>query len=288
MSDLVRLEDFIQEKYDRFCTMGRTQKSKKPRTQDSPATSADSSPVSAPQTRCCTDVSEILLSIDSKFTNLEARIGIIEALHQEFQHLRHSLEFTQSQLEKIIQENKELKNSVSTITTELVIVQSQLAAVNTENKQMKESILDLQARSMRDNLIFSGIPETPTDEPEKLIKDFMVRRLKLSPDTVNNITFHRVHRVGQKRVDATRPRPIVAKFEHFKQKELVQRQGRQLRGTDYGLNDQYPPEIVRRRKVLLSIRKQKISEGKRAALSVDKLYIDGKLFKDRDITPWLF
>lgn len=288
MSDLVHLEDFIQDNYDRFCTMGRSQKSKKPRTQDSPATSADSSPVTTPQTRCCTDVSEILLSIDSKFTNLEARIGIIEALHQEFQHLRHSLEFTQNQIEKITQENQLLQNSVSTMATELVSVQSQLATVTAENKQMRESILDLQARSMRDNLIFSGIPETPTDEPEKLVKDFMIRRLKLSPDTVSNITFHRVHRMGHKRVDATRPRPIVAKFEHFKQKELVQRQGRQLRGTDFGLNDQFPPEIVRRRKILLSIRKQKISEGKRAALSVDKLYIDGQLFKDKDITPWLF
>lgn len=94
--------------------------------------------------------------------------------------------------------------------------------------------------------------------------------------------------MGQKCLNTTRLRPIVTKFEHFKQKELVQQQGRQLRGTDYGLNDQYPPEIVCRRKVLLSIRKQKISEGKRAALSVDKLYIDGQLFKDTDITPWLF
>ncbi|XP_074528551.1 uncharacterized protein LOC141791795 [Halichoeres trimaculatus] len=230
MSDLVQLEDFIQDKYANLCNMGRSQKSKNPRTQDSPCSSTDSSPVTAPPTRCCTEVSEILLSIDSKFTNLDARIGIIEALHQEFQHLRHSLEFTQNQIEKITRENKDLQNSVSTMATELVTVQTQLAAVTAENKQMRESI--------------------------------------------KNITFHRVHRMRQKRTDTTRSRPIVAKFEHFKQKELVQRQGRQLRGTDRGLNDQYPPEIVRRRKALLSIRKQKISEGKRAALSVDKLYID--------------
>lgn len=290
MSSLDQLEDFIQGQYDRFCTMGRSQKSKKPRTQDSdsPASSADSSPVTAPQTRCCSDVSEILTSIDQKFTTLDARVAIIEALHREFQHLRHSLEFTQSQIEKITQENKALQRSVSTIASDLASVHSQLATVTAENKLFKENILDLQSRSMRDNLVFSGIPETPTDEPEKLVKDFMLRKLKLPPDTVNNITFHRVHRMGQKQAHSTRPRPIVAKFEHFKQKELVQRQGRQLKGTDYGLNDQFPPEIIRRRKVLLSIRKQKISEGKRAALAVDKLYIDGQLFRDKDITPWLF
>ena len=35
-----------------------------------------------------------------------------------------------------------------------------------ENKIIKETILDLQARSMRDNLIFSGIPENSPDNPE--------------------------------------------------------------------------------------------------------------------------
>lgn len=32
---------------------------------------------------------------------------------------------------------------------------------------MKETILDLQARSIRDNLFFTGIPEQTTDNPEK-------------------------------------------------------------------------------------------------------------------------
>lgn len=153
---------------------------------------------------------------------------------------------------------------------------------------MKETILDLQTRSMRDNLIFTGITESPTDEPEKAVKDFMVKQLKLTTETVNNITFHRVHRLGKKMSNATRPRPIIVKFEHFKQKELFQRQGKQLKDTHYGLNDQFPQEIIHRRKQLIPIRKQMMKEGKRAILTVDKLYIDGQLFKDKDITPWLY
>ena len=116
----------------------------------------------------------------------------------------------------------------------------------------------------------------------------MTTQLKLPTETVINITFHRVHRLGQKHTNTTRPRPIIVKFEHFKQKEQVQRQGRQLKGTDYGLNDQYPQEIIHRRKQLFPIRKQMMKEGKRAIITVDKFYIDGQLFKDKDITPWLF
>ena len=230
----------------------------------------------------------MLISIDNKLTGLDARVALIEVLHKEFQHLRHSLEYSQQQIDTLTEENKSLHHSVSTMSVQLSSVTTQLASVISENKTMKETILDLQSRSMRDNLIFTGIPEPPSDQPETAVTDFMINQLKLPTQTVKNITFHRVHRLGHKHTNSTRPRPIIVKFEHYKHKELVQRQGRQLKGTNYGLNDQYPPEINNRRKQLFPIRKLKIQEGKRAVISVDKLYIDGQLFKDKDITPWLF
>ena len=139
---------------------------------------------------------------------------------------------------------------------------------------------------MRDNLIFSGIAEQPQEDPERTIKEFMLSALKLPTDTVNNITFHRVHRIGAKN-NTKRPRPIVAKFEHYKHKELIKSRGRELRGTGYGLNDQFPREIQERRKKLLPVLKLQREKGRKAALSVDKLYIDGKLFRDPEITTWL-
>ena len=77
---------------------------------------------------------------------------------------------------------------------------------------MKETILDLQCHSMLDNLIFNGIPEHTADNPENAIKDFMQTVLKLPPDTISKITFHRVHQFGAKINAKGRPRPIVAKF----------------------------------------------------------------------------
>lgn len=105
-------------------------------------------------------------------------------------------------------------------------------------------------------------------------------------ETVSAISFHRVHRLGAR--GGTRPRPIVAKFEHFKQKELVKSKGRELKGTSFGMNDQFPKEINNRRKMLYPILKQHRQKGKRASLVADKLYIDGQLFRDPTTTPWLF
>ena len=110
--------------------------------------------------------------------------------------------------------------------------------------------------------------------------------VKIPSASVNQITFHRVHRLGAVKND--RPRPIIAKFEHFKHKELVKKRGIDLTGTNFGMNDQFPKEITDRRKILFPIRKQFRLENKKAVISVDKLYVDGRLYKDREKTPWLF
>ena len=62
-----------------------------------------------------------------------------------------------------------------------------MQAITKENKRMKDNILDLQARSMRDNLIFSGIPEQTPDNPKCLIKQFMETHLKVPADSIQNI-----------------------------------------------------------------------------------------------------
>lgn len=224
---------------------------------------------------------DVLLSIEKKLDSFDARLNLVEILHREFQQLRESLEFSQKQVETLAAENADLKVSVKTLTEGI----NQISA---DNKKLKESIIDLQARSMRDNLVFAGIPEKADENPEETIKTFIHKELKLPLVTVNSIGFHRVHRIGGKRPDSRRPRPIVAKFVSFKQKEQVKKQGRELKGTNFGVNDQFPKEILDRRRALFPIRKKAITEGARAVIAVDKLFINGHLYRDSNITPWLF
>ena len=205
----------------------------------------------------------------------------MEILHKDFQALRESLEFSQQQVVSLAAENKELRESVKSLSEGM----SQLFR---DNKHLKETVLDLQTRGMRDNLVFAGIPEQAEEDPEKTVASFLTKNLKLPTETVNNITFHRVHRLGGKKPDSQRPRPIVVKFEHYKQKMLVKSRGRELRGTDFAINDQFPKEILDRRRVLFPIRKQFLDKGSRAVVAVDKLFVNGQLFRDSEKTPWLF
>lgn len=68
-----------------------------------------------------------------------------------------------------------------------------------------------------------------------------------------------------------------ASDRHFKHKELVKNRVRELRGTDFSVNDQFPKEILNRRRWLFPIRERFLGTGFRAVIAVDKL-----------LTPWLY
>lgn len=53
---------------------------------------------------------------------------------------------------------------------------------------------------MRDNLVFSGIPESAGEDAEATVKSFIKIHLKLLEDTIKNIDFDRVHRLGGREV----------------------------------------------------------------------------------------
>lgn len=218
----------------------------------------------------------------SVLASINSKLAILELLHIDIRDLKASLEFSQSQIETLMLDNIELKKNASHLST-------QVTKLTKENQIMQETILDIQCRSMRDNLIFSGInipPQNTSDDPEKAIREFMHDSLKLPAATVEEITFHRVHRLPSK--DPKKPPPIIVKFEKYKHKELVKSRGNQLKNTTYGMYDQFPKQIQDRRRKLVPMMKRFREEGKRATLSVDKLYVDGTLYRDPNITTWLY
>ncbi len=129
------------------------------------------------------------------------------------------------------------------------------------NKKIKETVIDLQARSMRDNLVFSGIPESAEEDPEVTVKTFIKTYLKLSEDTVENICFERVHRNGSERNLEPRGRVLLWPNLDISSRRAGESRGRELKGTDLSVNDQFPKEILERCKILFPIRHKSHTKG---------------------------
>lgn len=168
LEELADLEDYINHHYNR-CKMNTDPQT--PSNKQKKTTSTDTDDL---QTTTEVEVS-VLHSINKK-------LDLLVTLHNEIKELCTSLDFAQSYIEKLEQSNNTLHTSVETLTKNMDLVMK-------ENRKMKETILDIQTRSMRDNLIFSGIPENQPDNPETLIKDFIKTELKLPRDTVTRSPF---------------------------------------------------------------------------------------------------
>ena len=143
--------------------------------------------------------------------------------------------------------------------------------------QNADKLTDIQWRSMRENLIFTGIDEetelcdVKNENCERKIHDF-VRRLGLQ----NELSFDRVHRIGKYNPEQSYPRPIVAKFHNFKDREKVRQAAPTfLKGTKYGVREQFPTEMENTRKLLYPVmKKAKGVEGNKVRLVRDKLFIN--------------
>ena len=158
-------------------------------------------------------------------------------------------------------------------------IQDRVIELEKERSVLKDDLVYIQSQSMRNNLVFVNIPEAPTETPEdseKKVRDFIVDKLHLAQSLVDKIHFERVHRMGHE-PSGSSSRNMVAKFTLFKDRELVRRQWKCLQGTDYYMYEQFPKEVVEKRRKLKPQLQAAKREGKKAWLSYDKLYIDGKL-----------
>ena len=83
---------------------------------------------------------------------------------------------------------------------------------------------------------------------------------------MNEIRFERVYRLPTRRNSQTRtkPRPIIAKFSFYQDKEYVMSKVKNLKGTGIGISHDYPKEIDVIHEKLYPVLK-KAKQGKQSA-----------------------
>lgn len=247
-------------------------------------------------------IEQKLLSIDSRLSSVKKLVNTHESKFKETEtklketdtrltavkektiELEKSAGFVSNKVhdfEKNIQEMKISMNRKEQSQKELLDeMKRDIKSLQTEKEdigQLKDSIVDLQCRSMKYNLVFTGLGgETKEEDTEGKLRDFIY--FELGVDW--KVEFCNVHRFG--RFQQHRSRPIVAKFLYENDRVSVLERAYKLKGSGFGINEQFPHAIEERRKQLYPIMRELRSQGNRTKLVKDRLYVNGKLYKGQE------
>lgn len=144
--------------------------------------------------------------------------------------------------------------------------------------------IDNEARNRRNNLLFRGLPELDRDEDcESIIKMFLREK------QVNDVYIQRAHRTPPTRNKSNRaktnqtPRPITVLFRDYNTLENILSNAYKLKGTPYGINRDYPPEIVEARSRIWPMFKKAKAENPKGSVHIGfpaKLVVRGITIKD--------
>jgi hypothetical protein len=219
------------------------------------------------------DIFELISGMSKKMDKLDIIQENMENIQTELKEVRKSIEYAHSEIDDLKKEN-EKKAQVQRETTE------RINKLEADNITLLNSVIDLKARSMRDNLLFYNMPEESDENTTAMIHKLLEEKLGFE-DAAMKIKIDRSHRLGKKKQGETKAQPIVAKFNFHQDKVSIMRNAKKLKGTGsrIEISEQFPEEIARERKRLYPEFKKARRNNLKATLVRDKLFINGELFR---------
>ncbi|KAL4236556.1 hypothetical protein ACF0H5_004941 [Mactra antiquata] len=227
--------------------------------------------------------------INVRTTTAETKIKTLETKNAEasesLQFLGKEYEDQKKQLEKYKQQVNKLQNKCENL--ESIVQEHKLKEI-----KFQEKIWDLESRSMQNNLIFYGLdePEPPKngeaaepDQCKQLVRGLIADELHIDH---TQMVIERVHRLGG--ATAKKPRPIVAKFHDFKEREQIrfksydEESKKRLKEKKYGVEMQTPQAYRDAKKAFTGhIDSQKLDKK-------NTKIVGNKLFQNNKITTRWF
>ena len=173
-------------------------------------------------------------------SELSEKVG---ELTTEIKHLKDGFNFLSN-------ETKEIKQNFTTETS----------SANKKINFLKDKTQDLEDRSRRCNLVIFGVPESNEQQPENcdnIICEILRNNNILDSSDTHEGLLERAHRLGKKKTEQDRPRPIIVCCGSFKDKEYILRNSYKLKGTTYTITEDFS-------RATLDIRRELVQKGKEA------------------------
>ena len=200
----------------------------------------------------------------------EIRVAI-QPLQEKLASTVDCLENTLKDIEDLEKENGELRKIVNDLATQIEKSKRNETILNSKLADLQEKQLASDTYSKKENLIFHGIPQTE-EACQVALRAFLKDTLKITENDVKTMIFQRCHRLNTK----LKPQPIICRFAFFSDRMKIWNARMKLKGTNYSINEDFPPEIQSRRKLLYPVMKAARADNRKAYLNGQTLEIDGK------------
>ena len=237
----------------------------------------------------------------TEYVTLAVCKELIELQDKSFRHLVHVLtDELRRDMRSISSDLHELKASLQYSQKDIVNLENRLKSVETKCKDMDSLVVNhdedieslsekqehLENYNRRNNVKIVGIKEEKGETWEQS-ENLVVTKIRELLHIDEDLKVERAHRVGRPRYakrshdgskvkDEPQPRPIVARFESWKQKEKVIKAARAIKPTNIMFLDDYSQRTLERRRMqipkLIDARKR----GKLAFFAMDRLIIKDK------------
>lgn len=225
------------------------------------------------------NIESIVNNMNSKVTKVEYETQILSQRLGEVEHAtQHFSDCFDDQRKKILELDtkiKEVNDQINSQSENVKRFNKQISEqkneidltrkkVKDESVKMKEELMiDIQMKEMKNNLVFYNIPEVEGEDKENL-------------NIVENerkINIKNASRIGK---EGDRIRPLLVKFSNYFQKQEVRKSAVNLKDTNFGISEQLPVEILKRRKNLLPKLRALKENNIKAYFVRDKLFVAGK------------
>ena len=234
---------------------------------DSIDTDIDPADVALPSTPTELSTNQLLMKMYNEFREIKLNI----------KEMTSKIDFAMDEIVSCKRSVKDLEMQSKSQTDDLQIAKNEIVALKSENKSLLNRLIQQDSYTRRSNLIFYGVKQVPDEVCGDVIKSIIRRHLGI--ENVESMRFERCHRLPVP-VD---PKPIIVRFNWFEDRSNVWKCRMKLRGSNISLREDFPSEIVERRKTLYPVFKKAKELNKNAYMVADKLHIDGTVYTESNL-----
>lgn len=194
-------------------------------------------------------------------------------LESKASELTTSLEFSQREIDDLKSSKKECEKELKAANSKIENLLAQLDSNSGKIKQLQDKVNYQEDYSRRNNIRINGMEEQGSGETWEqtaaAVSSLLEQKMELP-----GIELERAHRVGIRRDG--KPRPIIARFSRYCEREAVMRNAKKLKGTNIYVNEDLCPESQSIKMSQMPLLKQARAQGKVAFFRHTKLIIREK------------